>query len=213
VDPRCRSGAGTDGPGTYEGCIEFNDAQRYPRVLETSVPQMPAWLVFMSQAGHCSAGYGESSGPGEPGARIHGVSYEGGRILSFQVNKNGRHAKTVYEAQLRERRNGIRIFRSLGGVASANAFRYDPALRTATLSPPAPFSGSGSLARSDDSFSPTWSGNLRVDFPGRSRVYLAGPGMHMSLVHAHFTHSNGPHAGAGLRVPGEGSRRVEGDRG
>jgi hypothetical protein len=34
----------------------------------------------------------------------------------------------------------------------------------------------------------SWHGNLKLSFPGRT-ISLAGPGVHVSLVHAHFTRS------------------------
>lgn len=188
VHPRCLGGSEAYEPGTYEGLIEFNGEEGYARARETSVPQMPAWLVLTSPSGRCSrGGYGETSGPGEPGARLRGVSFQGGRSLTFQVNKNGRRTKTVYEALLKERRRGIRILRALGGEAPSSAFRFDAPLRSAALSLPAPFSGSAALARSKDSFSPLWTGDLKLDFPGRSGLSLAGSDVHVSLVHARFT--------------------------
>jgi hypothetical protein len=198
VHPKCLGGAQTYEPGTYEGLIEFNGEKGYTRARESRVAQMPAWLVFSSH-GPCGSGYGEVSGPGEPGARLRGISFAGGRSLSFQVNKNGPRARTVFTASLKERLGGIRIERTVGGEASPSAFRFGQHLRTATLSPPAPFSGSASLDRSKDSFSPIWTGDLALDFPGRTAVLLAGSDVHASLVHARFTRSNSPHAEIGFQ--------------
>ena len=107
-------------------------------------------------------------------------------------------SRTVFTASLKERHRGIRIYRGLSGTAPPNAFRFDPDLQTARLSPPAPFSGSASLARSKDSFSPIWAGDLTVDFPGRPTVALTGSGIHASIVHARFTQSSGPSAEIGF---------------
>jgi hypothetical protein len=96
VRPRCLGGSETYEPGTYEGIIEFNGEEGYERARATSPPQMPAWLVLTSPSGRCSRGvYGETSGPGEPGARLRGVSFRRGRSLTFQVNKNGRRTKKL----------------------------------------------------------------------------------------------------------------------
>jgi hypothetical protein len=173
-------GAQTYEPGSYEGVIEFNGEEGYTRARENRVAQLPAWLVFSSH-GFCGSGYGETSGPGEPGARLRGVSFAGGRSLSFQVNKNSPKARTVFTASLKERLGGIRIDRALSGEASPNAFSFGQNLRTATLSPPAPFSGSASLSRSKNSFSAIWTGDLALDFPGRAAVSLAGGDVHVSL--------------------------------
>ena len=196
VHVKCLSGAQKYEPGTYEGVIEFNGEEGYTRAREHRVAQLPALFLF---AGHgpCSSGYGESSGPGVPGARLRGTSYEHGRALIFQVNKNSPKARTVFTASLKERHGGIRIDRELSGEAPPNAFRFDRLLRNATLKPRAPFSGSASLSRSENSFSPIWTGGLSLAFPGRT-VPLAGSGVHVTLVHARFTKSRGPNAEIGF---------------
>jgi hypothetical protein len=195
VHLKCLGGSQTYEPGTYEGMIEFNGEEGYTRVRADRAAQLPAWLVFGSH-GVCGSGYGETSGPGEPGARLRGTSFAHGRALSFQINKNSPKARTMFTASLKERLDGIRIERRLAGKAPPSAFRFDRHLRTATLSPPAPFSGSASLGRSRNSFSPIWTGDLKLAFPGRS-VRLAGPVVHASLVHARFTRSRGPYAEIG----------------
>jgi hypothetical protein len=189
VHPKCIGDGVTYEPGTYEGVIEFNGEEGYTQARKQHVAQLPALLLF-GGSGPCGSGYGEVAGPGEPGARLRGVSFAHGRSLSFQVNKNGPLAKTVFTASLRERRGGILIDRELAGVAQPSAFRFDPQLRTATLAPPTPFSGSASLSRNRNSLSPIWTGDLTLAFPGRSAISLAGPGVHVGLVHARFKRSN-----------------------
>lgn len=125
--------------------------------------------------------------PNLPGARLKGDSFSGGRILTFQVNKNRPGAHVLYSASLKERRNGIRIYRKLKGKAGPGAFRFHQRLRSAVLEPPAPFAGAA-IARCDaDSVSPLWSGDLTLDFPGRPNFPIAGPGVHVSLEHARRT--------------------------
>ena len=190
VHLKCPRDAWTYEPATYEGLVEFNGEESYTRAKASRVAEWPDPLVFLGNA-PCGGGYGEAIGPGEPGARLRGVSFAHGRSLSFQVNKNSPKARMVFTATLRERRGGILIGRELTGVENPSAFRFDSHLRTATLSPGAPFSGSASLSRSENSFSPIWTGGLKLAFPGHSGISLAGPGVHVSLVHARFTRSNG----------------------
>jgi hypothetical protein len=186
VHPKCSGGAQTYEPATYEGVIEFNGEGGYTRARKRRVAQLPLFLIFSPVCG--GGGYGEVSGPGEPGARLRGISFMHGRTLSFQVNKNSPRSRTVFMASLKERRDGIWIHRELTGTAPPSAFHFDSHLRTAVLSPGAPFSGSASLSRSRNSSSPIWVGDLRLDFPGRA-VSLSGPGVHVSLAHARFTRS------------------------
>lgn len=182
-------------PGTYEGILEFKGEEGYTTVSESRLPLRPQLTSFCGGG----SGYGEARGPGLPGARLHGISFAHGRILTFQVNKNGPQARAVFTASLGERRDGIKIRREVQGVAPSSAFHYAEDLHTATLSPPAPFSGSASASRSQNAVLPLWRGNLALDFPGRAHTALAGPSVHVSLVHAHFTRSHSSSIGVGAR--------------
>jgi hypothetical protein len=196
VHPKCFDETVTYEPGTYEGVVEFNGEEGYTRASKRRVAQLPALLLFVG-SGSCGSGYGEATGYGEPGARLRGVSFAHGRSLSFQVNKNSPRAKTVFTASLKERHDGTQIDREVAGSAPSSAFRFDHYLQTATLSPHAPFSGSASLSRSKNSFSPIWTGDLKLAFPGRSDISLTSSGVYVSLVHARFTRSNSSSAEIG----------------
>ncbi len=68
-------------------------------------------------------------------------------------------------------------YRSLRIVAKRSRpsrFRFDRALRTATVVPPAPFSGTATFRRGAKGSVPTWSGSLAVSFPGQPGVPLVG---------------------------------------
>lgn len=175
-------------PGYYEGTLRFNGEEGYTRADQNRAALSPVPFPRSLCRG---SGSGESAGGVDlPGARLRGLSYAGGRILTFQVNKNRPKAPAIFSAELRERHDGVLIERSVHGRGPARSFVFDRLLRTATLRPPPPFSGAASAGRDPDSFSPTWTGSLAVDFPGRSDVRLAGPGVHVSLVHARLTHSS-----------------------
>jgi hypothetical protein len=175
--------------GTYEGVVEFNGEGGYTEARATRVAAVSAWSFFAARFPCGGGGSGQSFGPEEPGARLLGVSFAHGRILKFQINKNRPAGKTIFTASLAERRDGIRIFRELSGVAPAGAFHYGSKVRTATLSPPAPFLGTAHLTRTANAVSPRLRGDLKLAFPGHS-VRLAGPGIHVSLEHARLTHGS-----------------------
>jgi len=169
-------------PTAYEGTFEFRGEGGFTRARTTQAHLSP--VVSFCGAG---GGYGESRGPGAPGAHLSGVSFDHGRKVSFDFVKNHpTRGRVKYEAEIRERRAGVSIFRTVDGWAGAGAFRFADDLSTASLQPPAPFSGSASLLRSRDSVFPRWRGDLTVDFVGRPGVRLAGPGIHASIVHACF---------------------------
>jgi hypothetical protein len=78
---------------------------------------------------------------------------------------------TQIQAAISESRGSVAIERSVNLAASSWAFRHR-GVRSATVSPPAPFSGSATLSRKGHES--RWRGNLRVDFPGRPNVALTG---------------------------------------
>lgn len=185
---KCLHDSETYEAGTYDGSFEFKGEGGYTQARASQVVALPA-LPFLA-IGICNQqSTGESFGPGEPGARLKGISYEAGRVLKFQINKNRPRGETLYTASLAERVGGIKVYRELTGVAPASAFRYDRKVRTATLAPPAPFSGSASVRRVPNAVSPLWSGSLALAFPGHT-VPIAGPAVHASLEHARIEHGN-----------------------
>ena len=176
-------------PAIYEGIVEFRGEKGFASARATQVRALPLISSFCGGG----SGRGESRSDDERGARLKGTSYAHGRALSFQLNKNHKRGRVLFEAQIRERRDGVSIYRAVEGWLPASSFRYDPDLETATLSPPAPFSGSADLSRAPNSVSPLWSGDLAIEFPGRT-ARLTGPGMRVSLVHACFQLFDGPEA-------------------
>lgn len=174
-------------PGTYRGAFEFKGEEGYTSASasEISLDPLPFFLAY----GCGGSGSGESRGPGLPGARLKGVSFAHDRILEFQVNKNNRRSRVFYSASLRELRDGVHIYRTIQGTAGPGAFTFDRDLGRATLSPPAPFSGSATLRQDPDSLLADWQGNLKLAFPGHT-VPLADPGVHVGIEHARITHSD-----------------------
>jgi hypothetical protein len=69
--------------------------------------------------------------------------------------------------------------------------------RAAAVSPPSPFSGSATAHRNLNSLLLSWQGSLKLAFPGRT-VSLAGPSVHVSLVHAHLTRSDSSDVEVGI---------------
>jgi hypothetical protein len=66
------------------------------------------------------------------------------------------------------------IYRQIKVPAPASTFR-DAHFEHLTVSPPPPFSGTGSFARTPESVF-TWKGDLALQFPGLDPIPLAGPG-------------------------------------
>jgi hypothetical protein len=71
----------------------------------------------------------------------------------------------------------LSVFRSISAQAKVDAFASTGEkgqIESATIAPPAPFSGDATFQRTGDSKG-TWSGSLVGDFLGRGEVALAGP--------------------------------------
>jgi hypothetical protein len=96
------------------------------------------------------------------------------------------HASTFVAADS-EQRGAVEITRSTTARAPLGDFTFDNLLTTAAVTPPAPFSGTGSFVRDADGTT-SWSGSLAVAFPGEPRVPLIGPQFTASLDDESHTH-------------------------
>jgi hypothetical protein len=81
----------------------------------------------------------------------------------------------------REQSGPMRIFRLAAAKAPISAFTFDHQAGTATLTPPAPFTGTATFQRNADG-STTWVGTLAVPVLGGNPVMLTGPGFHTYLA-------------------------------
>jgi hypothetical protein len=181
---RCRRAPLVYAAGSYEGAIEFHGEQDFTEVSATSVPQRPeAFLNLICRSRSVS----EVSGPRLPGAKLSVEKLElGGAsvgLVKLQVNKNRPGAKVHVEAGTLEERGPIEIFRNVEMEAPPNAFAFDRRLRHGRVSLGAPFAGRA-VFRRDAKHTKRWTGNLTVDFPGRSDVRLTGRGFDVTLEHA-----------------------------
>jgi hypothetical protein len=170
--------------GVYEGTIEFHGEGGYADVSATSAPGAPT-------SGITCGLRSESSGGRTAGAQLTVIS--GGLEMGFhlEVHRNGPHQPAVYRADLLESSGDVAIVRTVRARGPASSFRFSPSLRSATLSPPAPFAGTGSFRgpgkRADVGRGGRWAGNLSVDFPGRPDTSLEGPLARAILIHATVT--------------------------
>jgi hypothetical protein len=165
-------------PQRYRGSFEFHGEEGYTDAVADAPREYTRFFLDLVCGGVVS---GETGGLDLPGARLRLHSHQGSFRLSLQANKNRPGARTRFEVETHEKRRGISIWRSSMLWVGTVAFGYDPLLRTATLEPPAPFSGRASFHRNATA-SNRWSGDLTVDLPGRSTVPLTGNGIGATLV-------------------------------
>jgi hypothetical protein len=167
--------------GSYQGMIEFDGEEDYTTASATRVSAEIEPFLGLVCGGH---GEGETWGTGLPGARL--MIRSPTRHLTVRLNENRPGARVRYRGEMKERRGKIAISRSVEGWAPSGAFVFAHGLRSATLDPPAPFSGAASFRRGAAPQN-RWTGSLAIDFPGNSHVALTGPGLRATLVPARYT--------------------------
>lgn len=171
------------GKGVYVGKIEFRGEEGFARASATrarfSLHPFIDWLI-------CGRSVEDEVEEHFPGARLRASAPlpAGTGRVSLQAAQNRPGARAYLQASIYERRGHIRIARGFERTVPGSAMEFDSDLHSATLQPPAPFSGSGSFRR--DAPERRWAGNLSIDFPGHSNVALTGPRFNAGLVHARW---------------------------
>jgi hypothetical protein len=172
--------------GSYEGVIDFEGEEGYTQVNATRAEGDLQFFLDLI----CPGNIGPSgSGPGAPGAELRVRQRPTHPALTFVAHKNRPGDRAFFEASVTERHDGIGIERSVGSSGRASAFDYDSMLQTATVKPPAPFSGQATFRRNAAPAN-RWTGRLSVDFPGRSDVSLTAGAVHASIAHTEWQNSH-----------------------
>lgn len=158
--------------GVFIGSLRFRGEGGY---VSVNIHRAKGELSSPPQR-HC-AGSDGTSGEGEvrPRAKrtLLGAGYRRG-LGAVYFGASTRANKARYYAVAEQGEGQIGIYRVAYATASPLTFATDGALSFASLSPPYPFSGTGSLQR-DQNGSRTWTGSLAVSFPGDPNVALDGP--------------------------------------
>jgi hypothetical protein len=91
----------------------------------------------------------------------------------FDLGQRGLH-NVVVDTYLGEEREGMSVARGVQLTAGSGAFRWDLEKGTATLRPPAPFTGWATFSRRGKGRPGTWKGSLGMPILGGDPVRLAG---------------------------------------
>lgn len=173
--PECEKPFPTVQPGVVRGTIKFVGEHEYTRVeaheAKAEIEEPTSWS--------CSfAPYEEPIVPGGGewdsklitsalGVELLARKYQPGGI------EGGGALYHVETAELLDTDPSLIVYRSAMVTAPGSTFQ-DAHPEHTTISPPAPFVGTGRLARTPESVF-TWTGDLAVRFPGVDPVPLAGP--------------------------------------
>jgi hypothetical protein len=169
--------------GTYRGRLRFRGEEGFARASASRIVVNPQPLVDLLCSNEIEVET-EDLEPGTVGAGLEvGLGMRSRGEPGFRVVKNGPGGRAAINASVFEERHGIVIVRAVQFVVGATAFSYDAPLSTATVEPPAPFSGSATYRRGV-ALAKRWTGDLTVDLPGRANVPLTGANFKAKLFPA-----------------------------
>ncbi len=154
--------------GAYVGRVSFRGGNGFTAVRARRVEWQASWY---RNSDSCRREAGESI-PG-PGKILEAET--GGRSprTKFYVYQPKPGARVAYEAYDRESVEGIGVYRVIAAYGRPRTLDSASDFSTATVEPPAPFSGTAIFQRTEHAKG-TWLGDLTVDFPDISGVPLAG---------------------------------------
>jgi hypothetical protein len=104
--------------------------------------------------------------------RLYSFMRSGLTAIFFAANERG--GKAGFVAEIEQTVGSLGVFRGVITRASPATFAFDNALSSAGVTPPAPFSGSGSFQRGPTG-AKSLTGSLAVSFPGATNVPLTDP--------------------------------------
>jgi hypothetical protein len=171
----CKGGGEVVERGSFTGTLSFRGEQGYTTVRTARA----AGRVVRSRRLVCEAGPEEEGPLGAHWLLFDAISKNG--HVSFGAGKITSKAYpeldgAFFHANIFEFSRGMSVVRSLDAQADPAAFKVGQSqghIATASVTPPAPFSGSAAYQRAAGVSS--WTGTLAAVFPGRGEVSLAGP--------------------------------------
>ncbi len=166
-------------PGIFVGTFKFRGERAYAAAHATRV----RGTITRKMREICRNGDDEEGSPSAVHVTLlHAQSADDEISVVALAAESAAHPAAIgsaFSASLIEfHRRGMSIFRTIESDASLDAFRAVKSggkVVSATIEPPAPFSGSATYLSSPDSRSESWTGSLAGDFPGVGTVNLVGP--------------------------------------
>jgi hypothetical protein len=179
----CAGAPRTFREGIFTGTIDFTGEREYVRIegpqAEGWMSVIPKWQCPDSEEPMSSAG---TSGPLARSSRKKRESatlYAGGRRCSClfiaAVHRRYRGGRSLFYLTREERHEGMEIYRATVAKGGPIAFDFDHEAGTATVHPPAPFSGHASF-RDRPHGRDLWRSTIRAPLLGVGSVSLFGPG-------------------------------------
>jgi hypothetical protein len=167
--------------GVYTGTIRFRGEGGYV-VLDAT--RARGALLGSARRAPGSSADGSAAASADPVFAVLAAGTQG-RLLLAIASHPDEPDLPAFAAATREHGGGMEIVRQVTAFGSADSFSFEDNLSTATIRPPAPFSGGATFTRNPDG-SKSWSGDLVVDLPGRADVPMVGPRFELALKHDLF---------------------------
>ena len=164
--------------GVLRGTIAFRGEGGYSHLAATA---LPATLTSVPET-LCT--YHPPPAPRSSESIRFGGGWSRGRNRSIYVS-TGEHPRlgiATLWASSSERRGQVGITRYAKAVVPAGDAPFDQSAGTASVAPPAPFTGSARFSAFPGKEAGTWLGSLAADFPGDPGVHLAGHRFEGSLL-------------------------------
>lgn len=173
----CKGGDRLVEAGVFVGLVQFEGEQGYTSVHTGRV----RGKITRAEKEVCSYGSEERSQM-SPGITGLDAGTKSGRIdfsaFKFESKKRPALDSTDFNAAVFESRpHGLSIFRVVqesGRPGDIDITKAHGKVVSATIDPPAPFTGSATYQRAPASPAEAWTGSLAVEFPGLGEVSLAG---------------------------------------
>jgi hypothetical protein len=165
-----------------DGYVELNAERAAGRAATSSRWSCGPGTGFLSRTASSSAAVPEEEAEPPNFAVLAATARTGGRQFFALASHPDERELPFFAAATNERRQGMRIQRLVSVAGPTRSFVFEDNLRSATVEPPAPFSGSAGFERVAKGRK-SWTGDLSVSFPGRSGVPLAGPKFESAISH------------------------------
>lgn len=181
--------------GTFTGTVSFTGEADYTEVLPGRAAGDPGARLSHKLRLECKAS-SEYVNPTYSVNLIAGTARPPKGFLEFAASTSPPPAAPTsgsgsysFFAFVSEKTEGMSIFRTVTVLGPASDFTFSSTLKSATVAPPLPFTGSASYQRNANG-STTWSGTLAVPISGLGVVPLVGPGLESHLNESILIHQN-----------------------
>lgn len=173
--------------GVFTGTIDFTGERRYVRL---EGPEAAGSMSVISQW-HCITGPSLFQRALRPPAlrpkdaknatgSLHAMSRRCLCVFSAGVHYGKKRGRSIFYGAKGERREGMEIVRVTPAIGPASRFAVDQEAGTATLRPPAPFSGRATFRRRP-SGPPLWRSTIKVPLLGSAPLDSGAPGFRAAL--------------------------------